>query len=98
VNGGVDDKPRMTAADADARFAALVAEHRAGRKTRGARTAAGPPSDRFAGWGLALVYALGVVAGAIFHAKPLLAIVLGAPTIFIARVLYRRSRDRSDAP
>ncbi len=94
----VDDKLRMTAADADARFAALVAEHRAERKSRGRWTIAGPSDDRFAALAFVLVYGLGVAAGAVFHVKPLLAIALGAPVVYFARVLFKRSRDRVDAP
>ena len=92
------DQPRMTAADADARFAALVAEHRAGKK---AARAIGPsvvaPKDLSGALVLVLVFCLGVAAGALFHAKPLIAILIGAPAIYFARILHRRSRHRADA-
>ena len=108
MNPVVDDKPRMSAADADARFAALVAEHRAGKKSRaiGAVTrrsndaggaVSGRSHDRTGPLAFVAMFCLGVAAGAIFHVKPLLAILLGVPTIYIARYLYLRSRDRADA-
>ena len=93
----IDDQPRMTAADADARFAALVAEHRAGKRSRVIGPTSGASSDRRGAAVLVLVFCLGVFAGAIFHVKPLLAIILGAPTVYFAHVLYKRSRDRVDA-
>ena len=102
MNPGADpvaaDKPRMTAADADARFAALVAEHRAGKK---APRATGPsvvnPEDNAGALAFVLVFCLGVTAGALFHTKPLIAILVGVPTLYFARILQRRSRARTDA-
>ncbi len=97
VSPVIDDKPRMTAADADARFAALVAEHRAERKSRGPGRVGASSDDKFAALAFAAVYCLGVTAGAIFHVKPLVAILVGAPVVYFVRVLSRRSRGRDGA-
>lgn len=94
MNGAVDDKPRMTAADADARFAALVAEHRAAKPSRRAGTAFARGDDRLSGIAVLLVYCLGVVGGSIWHVKPLTAIIVGVPALLVVRHLLKRWRDR----
>ena len=96
MNTGSDDAPRMTSADADARFAALVAQYR-NEKQRGAGRGPGGADDQRAAIGLLLVYCLGVGAGAFWHAAPLVAIAVGAPVVYFVRFLRKRSRDRLDA-
>lgn len=91
------DKPRMTAADADARFAALVAEHRAGKKpARASNRSVRPSDDRAGALAFALLFCLGVTAGVMFHAKPIIAILIGVPVVFFARLLHRRAYPRAD--
>lgn len=81
-----DDRPRLTPEEADARFAALVAEHR--RETGGPRRPSGPRgrlvpgsprtlAEGHANLAMMLVYVVGVIAGSIWHAKPGVAILLG---------------------
>ena len=97
----MNDTPRMTAAEADARFAALVAEHRGakGRPTSGTR----PPTTRrqrdatLTTLVVVIVFCLGVAGGALSSRKPLLALVVGIPLILVAsHFLRRRSRIAQD--
>jgi hypothetical protein len=84
-----DDKPRMTAAEADARFEALVAQHRSGQAPR---TPRGPRISRLTPMtALMLVYIVGVVTGSYEHAKPLVAVVVGLPLLLVCRAWLKRS-------
>ena len=95
MNPTADDKPRISAADADARFEALVAQHRSEKKAGGARKAAGGSDARMSALAAVLVYCVGVTAGAIWHVKPLTAVLVGVPLIFIVHSVLKRWRDRA---
>lgn len=84
----------MTAADADARFAALVAEHRAEKKSRTSREVFGKSGDALSALAAPLCYCLGVAAGTIWHVKPLTAVLVGLPLLFIVRGLLKRWHNR----
>jgi hypothetical protein len=89
----MDETPRMTAQDADARFEALVAQYRNEKKPRSAGrsgVALGP------GFALVVVYCLGVCAGVIWHVHPFTALLIGVPLVLIARALPRRRQDTQD--
>jgi len=84
-----DDKPRMTAEEADARFEALVAQHRseqAPQRTRGPRISRLTPMTA-----LVLVYIVGVLTGMYAHAKPLVAVIVGLPLLLVCRAWLKRS-------
>jgi hypothetical protein len=93
-----DEKPRMSAADAEARFEALVAQHRSEKQSGRARKVVGKSDDRMAALAVVLVYCLGVAAGAVWHVKPLGAVLVGVPLILIVRSLLKRRRDRLGSP
>ena len=82
----MNDKPRMTAEEADARFDALVAQH---RREQGPRRTSGPrvstPTPTAA---LVLVYVVGVVTGTFTLAKPLVAVIVGVPLLLICRAWF----------
>jgi hypothetical protein len=85
-----EETRRLTPAEADARVAALIAQYRNEEKTaRRARSSSFPPS---LGW--IFVYLAGVVGGAIWHAKPLIAAFVGVPVLLIARALLARPGTR----
>ncbi len=82
-----DESRRLTPEEADARLAALIAEYRKdGKTTRRERSSSFPPS---LGW--IFVYLAGVVGGAVWHAKPLVAVLVGVPVLLVARALLSRS-------
>ena len=105
MDGMEEKRPRLTPEEADARFAALVAEHRRGtRRTAGQEKSVGalfaskprPLVGGYANLAMMLVYMVGVVAGAIWHAKVGVAILLGV-LVFIVRWDYAKfSRPAGD--
>jgi hypothetical protein len=92
----MSDAPRMTPEEAEARFAALVAEHRGKKATK----TAGPRVSRtpvHGGVVVALVFLFGLVVGTIGHARPVLAAIIGVPLVLIVRASWLRwSRDGGD--
>ncbi len=87
--------PRMTAEEADARFAALVAQHRDEKPARGSRGPRVGAASLSLTWALAIVFAVGVALGAALRTKWIGALLLGIPIVLIARALVRRSGDAS---
>lgn len=101
----IDDKPRLTPEEADARFAALVAEHRRGtrrkaskEKSVGALFASKPRTlvGGYANLAMMLVYMVGVVAGSIWHAKLGVAILLGVLVCVVRWGYAKFSRPADD--
>ena len=100
-----DEKPRLSPEEADARFAALVAEHRrkggkAKRPDTGLRPMPGEAPrtlvGAYANLAMTIVYMIGVVAGSIWHAKIGIAILLGV-LVFAVRWGYAKfSRSAGD--
>jgi len=91
----MDDKPRMTAEEANARFEALVAQHRreqAPRRSTGPRVSKLTPMTA-----LVLVYIVGVATGAYALTKPLIAVIVGVPLMLICRAWLKRSGYGADA-
>ena len=90
----MNETPRMTAAEADARFAALVADHRGAKGGQRSRT--GRPKNRRELDGtlttivVVIAFCLGVACGALAPRRPLLALVIGVPLILVASHLIRR--------
>jgi hypothetical protein len=89
----MNEAPRMTAQDADARFEALVAQYRNEKKPRAAGRSTARLGPSFA---LVVVYCLGVCAGAVWHAHPFTALLVGVPLVLIARALLRRRQGMQD--
>ena len=87
----------MRAADADARFAALVAEHRRENKSGKGNKTAAHSDDKKAALAFLLIYGLGVAAGAFWHGAPLVALMVGGPAVFFVRLLRKGSNGRKDA-
>ena len=83
------EKPKMTAEEADARFAALVAQHRGEQSPR---RASEPGMSKMTPMkALVVVYVIGVVTGIYALAKPLLAVIVGVPVLLACRAWLKRS-------
>ncbi len=92
------DRPRMTAEEADARFAALVAQHRQESQRRPSLPWS-PASSTRAGSStgvLMAVYALGALAGLLIHGKPVFVVLLGVPVVLLGRAALRRYAGNGD--
>ena len=84
----MNERPRMTAEEADARFAALVAEHRSKPRQRASHQA------RFLGLtpmtAAAFIYIVGILVGTFAPVKPLFAVIVGIPLMFVCRASMKR--------
>ncbi|MEO8935432.1 MAG: hypothetical protein ABI277_12125 [Burkholderiaceae bacterium] len=89
----MNETSRITPEEAEARFAALVAEHRNPNNRGAAPPIVRPSRDRKAALAVVLVYCLSVAAGVFWHAAPIVAVLIGAPTIYFVRLLRGSGRS-----
>jgi hypothetical protein len=87
-----DDKPRMSAEEADAKFAALVAGYRAEKRPRRERK---PLVDGYGGLAMLVVYLIGVGLGAVWHNTVGKAVVVGL-LVAVVRWGWMRFSTKAD--
>ena len=92
----MDEPQRLSAEEADARFAALVSAY---RRERPRRVRLRLPGGTAAGAAIALaaVYACGVVLGSAWPSKAVGLIVFGVPLLLVVRTLATRGAARDPA-
>ena len=87
----------MTAAEADARFDALVSEYRGAQRTAGRVPSRRLQNETLRTLVVVIVFSIGVAIGAVWSRRPLTALLLGIPAIVAGHVMTRRwLRGRRD--